>query len=211
MFSRSAPTAHALVRNRELEIKIPESNPFRLNLERCPLKGPHNEENISAAVLAAALLGVDPTAIQRAIDGYPGLPHRLEWVRNWRGVDFFDDSKATNVGAVQRALDNFSRPVLLLVGGRDKLGSYDPLGKSIRNKGKGVFTFGEAGPRLCHELGKWFGEVSAFPDLKAAFGEALKYAEPDDIVLLSPACSSFDQYTSYAQRGDHFKSLVNEL
>jgi UDP-N-acetylmuramoylalanine--D-glutamate ligase len=125
-------------------------------------------------------------------------------------VDFYDDSKATNVGAVVKALDNFQRPVLLLAGGRDKYGSYQPLLESLRTKVKGLFLFGEAAPRMFQELS---GMVSTHlaNDLLEAFREAVTHAETGDVVLLSPARSSFDQYESYAHRGDHFKQLVGEL
>jgi UDP-N-acetylmuramoylalanine--D-glutamate ligase len=211
IFSRKNRQAHGTVRDHEVRIQVPGNRAFHLSLEHCVLQGPHNEENILATVLAATVLGVDPNHMQDTLDRYHGLPHRMEWVRNWKGVDFYDDSKATNVGAVVKALENFNRPVLLLLGGRDKLGSYEPLMKSIQRKGKGIFAFGEAGPRLHQEIKKWFDCIWAFPDLETAFQEAVRQVEPGDVVLLSPACSSFDQYANYAQRGDHFKRLVNEL
>jgi UDP-N-acetylmuramoylalanine--D-glutamate ligase len=155
-------------------------------------------------------MGAAPSAIQQVIRDYRGLPHRVEWVRSWNGVDFYDDSKATNVGAVVKALESFDRPVLLLLGGRDKLGSYRPLGEALKTRGKSAFLFGEAAPRLYQELKEWLPSRS-FPDLTAAFEDALGHAVPGDVVLLSPACSSFDQYESYAQRGNHFKRLVMQL
>ena len=100
--------------------------------------------------------------------------------------------------------------MLLLLGGRDKLGSYEPLIEPLKIRAKGIFAFGEAGPRIYREL-REASPASCFPDLEAAFREALKKASAGDVVLLSPACSSFDQYESYAKRGDHFKKLVNEL
>jgi UDP-N-acetylmuramoylalanine--D-glutamate ligase len=138
------------------------------------------------------------------------LPHRVEWVRAWRGIDFYDDSKGTNVGAVVKAIENFDRPVLLLLGGWDKLGSYRPVGQALQAKGKGAFVFGEAAPRIYQELKTWL-PTQSFTDLEAAFEDVLKHAVAGDVVLLSPACSSFDQYESYAQRGEHFKRLAMEL
>jgi UDP-N-acetylmuramoylalanine--D-glutamate ligase len=134
----------------------------------------------------------------------------VEWVRTWCGIDFYDDSKGTNVGAVVKAVENFDRPILLLLGGRDKLGSYQPLGAALKTKGKGAFVFGEAAPRLEQELARWV-PVQSYADLREALEGVLKHAVSGDVVLLSPACSSFDQYESYAQRGDHFKRLVKEL
>ena len=181
-----------------------------MSLERCRLKGIHNEENILAAVLAAAALDVPSDVLQKVLDGYRGLPHRVEWVRNWRGIDFYDDSKGTNVGAVVKALENFPGRVLLFLGGRDKLGSYGPLAEILKHKGKKAFVFGEAAPRLQAAL-ELSVSTQSYPDLGAAFADAMTCAEPGDVVLLSPACSSFDQYSSYVQRGDHFKSLVKGL
>ncbi len=169
--------------------------------------GAHNRENIMAAALAAFSMDVSGAAIQAAVDEFGGFSHRVEWVRSWKGIDFYDDSKGTNVGAVVKALEGFDRPVLLLVGGRDKLGSYEPLIAPLTARGKGIFAFGEAGPRIYGQLSEKV-PATLRPDLRSAFEDALSRAEPGDIVLLSPACASFDQYESYAQRGDHFKSLV---
>ena len=116
---------------------IPWQAPFTLSLEETHLQGIHNEENMLAAVLASSVMGATPAAIQEVLRQYRGLPHRVEWVRTWRGIDFYDDSKGTNVGAVIKAVENFDRPVLLLLGGRDKLGSYQPLGEALKAHGKG--------------------------------------------------------------------------
>ena len=176
---------------------------FEISLGRTKLHGLHNRENMMAAALAAACVEIDAGQFRRRLIRSAALP-RVEWVRNWRGVDFYDDSKATNVGAVVKAMEGFDRPILLLLGGRDKLGAYRPLLSRSKHAGKGVFAFGEAGPRIYSEL---CGEVPAgfYPDLASAFRDAIDRASPGDVVLLSPACSSFDQYESYAHRGDHFK------
>lgn len=210
IFSSSDPKANALVRGVALQISVPGKGSFELSLERTSLHGAHNRENIMAAALAALAADVPPSAIQAGIDSFKGMAHRMEWVRNWRGVDFYNDSKGTNVGAVVKALEGFDGPVLLLLGGRDKLGSYDPLIAPLKEHCKAAFMFGEAGPKIYGLLG---GIVPSmlFPDLKTAFREAVEQAAPGDTVLLSPACSSFDQYQSYGQRGNHFKQLVAEL
>lgn len=210
LFSHGGEAAQASVQGGELRVDIPGLVTFSLNLERTALKGVHNRENIMAAALVGAVLDVPPVIIQSAVDNYQGLAHRMEWVGTWRGIDFYDDSKATNVGAVLKALESFPGSVWLLLGGRDKLGSYMPLADSLKKKGKGALVFGEAAAKIKAELTKSVPTTS-FADLPEAFREALRLAEPGDTVLLSPACSSFDQYESYAQRGDHFKSLVREL
>jgi len=210
VFSLKDETAHARVVNQQALIHLPGSDLFRLNLERTPLRGVHNQENILAAALVGAVLNIPPQAMQNVLDRYRGLAHRMEWVGNWRGIHFYDDSKATNVGAVLKALENFDRSVWLLLGGRDKLGSYEPLAKALRVKGKGALVFGEAAPRIVKELAGSV-ETRLFENLRQAFDAVIKMAAPGDTVLLSPACSSFDQFQSYAQRGDHFKELVKRL
>lgn len=209
-FSRLDGAANATIRQGKVWVELPGVDPFSLRLKSAGLRGVHNEENILASALVAAILGVSPRVMQQSIDEYRGMPHRLEWVGNWHGVDFYDDSKATNVGAVIKALENFKQSVLVLLGGKDKLGSYEELGRCLRGTGKGAMVFGEAAPRLYDELSKWL-PVWSFPDMQEAFRKAVSLAEPGDAILLSPACSSFDQYTSYAQRGDHFKRLVDQL
>ena len=209
-FSASDAGANARLIGNTARVEIPGIDSFDLNLETAGLQGAHNRENIMAASLAASTMGTPPSAIRAAVESFGGFAHRVEWVGNWNGIDFYDDSKGTNVGAVVKALMSFDRPVLLLLGGKDKLGSYEPLIAPLRTRGKGIFAFGEAGPRILAELRDHI-PARCFPDLKAAFHEAAGQAAPDDVVLLSPACSSFDQYESYAQRGDHFKNLVSEL
>jgi len=209
-FSSSDAASNAYVSDGKIRVSVPGKGKFEISLARTGLQGAHNRENIMAAALAAMSADVGAEAIQAAVDGFAGFAHRVEWVRNWKGIDFYDDSKGTNVGAVVKALEGFDRPVLLLLGGRDKLGSYQPLIAPLIARGKGVFAFGEAGPRIYGELsGKLPATLS--PDLGSAFRDALNRAAPGDVVLLSPGCSSFDQYEGYAQRGDHFKGLVAEL
>lgn len=209
-YSRHDPRAQAALLGHSVVVGFPGKGSFCVELEKTLLKGVHNEENILAAVLAAVALDVSVSTIQEVVDGYGGLPHRVEWVRQWRGVDFYDDSKGTNVGAVVKALENFDRPVHLLMGGRDKLGSYAPLVQAMKGKVRGALVFGEAAARMLEDFEEWVPVIS-FPSLEEAFREAIMTAVPGDVVLLSPACSSFDQYESYAQRGEHFKKLVNHL
>jgi UDP-N-acetylmuramoylalanine--D-glutamate ligase len=209
-FGAASQTASATLSNGLLRLSVPGRDAIEISLERTRLKGAHNRENIMAACLAARCVDVDARAMQAGVDAFAGFAHRVEWVRNWKGIDFYDDSKATNVGAVVKALEGFDRPVLLLVGGRDKLGAYEPLLAPLAARGKGAFAFGEAGPQIYDHLR---GRVPAalYPDLASAFRDAVKSAQPGDVVLLSPACASFDQYRSYAHRGDHFKELVAGL
>ncbi len=209
-FSGSDPAANAHLSDGGIRVAVPGKGQFEIGLAKSGLQGAHNRENVMAAALAALSMDAGAAAIQAAVDEFGGFAHRVEWVRNWKGIDFYDDSKGTNVGAVVKALEGFDRPVLLLLGGRDKLGSYEPLIAPLTARGKGIFAFGEAGPRIFSQLS---GKVPATlrPDLRSAFEEALSRAEPGDIILLSPACASFDQYEGYAQRGEHFKRLAMGL
>lgn len=207
IFSRKDPRADAFVRDRRVRISLPGRDSFCLDLSACPLQGIHNEENILAAALAAACAGGSPAAMQDRLNNVRPMPHRMESVRMWRGVEFVNDSKGTNVGAVVKALENFHRPVWLLMGGRDKLGSYEPLRRPMEAKVRGVLAFGEAGPRIAKAVGNWVA-AAVYEGLEEAFKAAAAGAKPGDVVLLSPACSSFDQYRSYGERGDHFKALV---
>lgn len=210
LFSGKGTGANAHMSGDRIGVEVPGKGKLEISLERTGLKGAHNRENIMAAALAALSVDVSGEAIQTAVDAFGGFAHRVEWVRNWKGIDFYDDSKGTNVGAVVKALEGFDRPVLLLLGGRDKLGSYEPLIAPLGSRGKGIFAFGEAGPRIFDQLS---GKIPATlnPDLGSAFRDAVSMAEPGDVVLLSPGCASFDQYEGYAQRGDHFKKLAAEL
>ena len=209
-FGGAGSAANAAIYGGAVKLAVSGKAAFEISLEKTRLHGAHNRENIMAACLAATCMEIDEKAMQAAVDTFAGFAHRVQWVRNWKGIDFYDDSKATNVGAVVKALEGFDRPVLLLLGGRDKLGAYQPLLAPLSARGKGAFAFGEAGPKIYDHLR---GSVPAgfYPDLASAFREAIRQAEPGDVVLLSPACASFDQYQSYAHRGDHFKELVAEL
>jgi UDP-N-acetylmuramoylalanine--D-glutamate ligase len=174
------------------------------------LPGIHNRENALAAVLGARLLGAAPEAVQRALEHFKGFGHRLEWVAEVRGIQFFDDSKGTNVGAVVKALESFSRPVILIAGGRDKGGDYGPLKGLIREKVKALFLIGEARERMREQLGD-LTPTELVDSLETAVFRSFRQGEPGDVVLLSPGCSSFDMFRDYAQRGEVFQRAVKRL
>lgn len=182
----------------------------RFPLGRVKIQGVHNIENMMAAVAMAKAAGVSQAAIQRALEEFPGLEHRLEFVRERDGVRFFNDSKGTNVGAVVKSLASFSSPVLLLAGGVDKGGDYRVLRKAITQKVRRLILFGAAGRIIANALGDLTTTVMV-RDLEAAVRDAAEHAQPGDAVLLSPACSSFDMFRNYAERGKAFKSLVQAL
>jgi UDP-N-acetylmuramoylalanine--D-glutamate ligase len=179
-------------------------------LSRVKIQGVHNVENLMAAVAVAKLLHVPRETIQRVIEKFPGLEHRLEFVREKNGVRFYNDSKGTNVGAVLKSLMSFSEPVILLAGGVDKGGDYRILMEEVKRKVKKLILFGAAKETIYRALGH-ITETVTVDSLSSAVAEAYKSARPGDTVLLSPACSSFDMFHDYAERGEVFKALVEGL
>lgn len=174
------------------------------------LPGEHNQENAMAAVAAARFLGVSNNVIKRALRTFPGVKHRLQDVRLHRGIRYINDSKATNVDSTLVALKACVRPIHLILGGEHKGAPYTPLKALIKKKVKKIFTIGEASTLIKRDLGRFVPIVSC-QTLDKAVKEASVHAVKGDIVLLSPACASFDQYKNYEQRGDHFISLVKAL
>ena len=191
-------------------IRLPGSAEQRLSMARTRLRGVHNLENVMAASLVALLAGAPIEAVQEAVDQFPGLPHRVQLVRVKDGVSFVDDSKGTNVGAVAKSLASISGPVILLAGGIDKGGSYEPLRALVRERVKCLILFGEARDNIRATLGGETQTVVA-ADLEEAVEEAAVRAQAGDTVLLSPACASFDMFRDYAERGDRFRELVEDL
>lgn len=174
------------------------------------LRGLHNLENVMAAATAALLAGATTTAVQAAIDEFPGLPHRLQLVRRKDGVSYVDDSKGTNVGAVVKSLASIAAPVILLAGGVDKRGSYEPLRALVRSRVKRLILFGEARETIRQALGAETDTI-VVDTLDEAVARAAERARPGDTVLLSPACASFDMFRDYAERGERFRALVEAL
>lgn len=175
-----------------------------------PLPGIHNQENALAAILGARLMGGDPEAIQKTLLTFKGFGHRLEKVGEVRGIGFYDDSKATNVGAVVKALEGFDRPVILIAGGRDKGGDYHPLRELIQTKVKALILIGEAREKMMKQLGP-LTKTQAANTLEEAVTLAFHQGQAGDLVLLSPACSSFDMFRDYVHRGNVFQKAVREL
>lgn len=188
----------------------PEATPRRFPLAGVSLHGAHNRENMMAAVSAAAIWGVSTVAIQRALETTTGLPHRLQLVRERAGVRFYDDSKGTNVGAMERSLASFAGGVVLLAGGYDKGGDFSVLEPLLRSRVKHLVLFGAAGAKIHSQL-RDVVPSSIVPDLAAAVRAAAAHAGPGDTVLLSPGCASFDEFTDYSARGRRFHELVRAL
>jgi UDP-N-acetylmuramoylalanine--D-glutamate ligase len=162
-----------------------------------------------AAILAARACGCLPSAIIRAVDGFQGIAHRIEYAGEKNGVLFYDDSKGTNVGAVMRALESFSQPVVLLLGGRDKEGDFQTLAPLIRRGVKEMVLFGEAREKINGIIGGVVKTTLA-PTMKEAMEKAYDSASPGDVVLLSPGCASFDEFKDYKERGNRFQEWVRQ-
>jgi len=174
------------------------------------LKGLHNMENVMAAVGAARLAGASPEAVRTALAGFKGLPHRMELVRVHHGVAFVNDSKGTNTGALEMALKGADGPVVLIAGGVDKGGDYAPLAPLVREKVRLLVLIGEAAGKMEAALGGSARTVRA-PGLEDAVAIAYAGAREGDTVLLCPACSSFDMFRDYEDRGDRFRRCVERL
>lgn len=174
------------------------------------MRGRHSVENIMAAILTAREHGAKKESIQAVIDGFSGLQHRIEYVRKVGGVYFFNDSKATNVHAVLRALDVFDENVILIMGGKDTNLNFEPLRNVVKRKVKTLILVGEAKERINRDLGD-FSETFLIGTFEEAVLIAYQKSRINDTILLSPGCSSFDMFDSYEERGNYFKELAKKF
>ncbi len=197
----------ALIDQRTISVTRGSDPLGSLSMPAGVLPGGHNVENAAAAALAALAAGASMTGIQAALDAFVDLPHRLQPVATLEGVTWINDSKATNVDAVARALASVPRPVILIMGGRDKGGRFEQLIDALRDRVKQLVTTGEAGDHIASVF-DGVVPVSRTPTMADAVDAARRMAVNGDTVLLSPGCTSFDEFTDYAHRGDTFKRLV---
>ena len=178
-------------------------------LGKIPLKGAHNVENVLAAVCATRLAGAPMEAIRRAVEGFKAVEHRLEHVATINGVEFYNDSKATNVDATAKAVAAFSSGIHLILGGKDKGSDYTQLSALLRERVRAVYTIGSAAAKIESQL-HGVVPMHSCQTLDNAVHAAASAARPGDVVLLAPACASFDQFENYEHRGRVFKQLVGE-
>ena len=191
-------------------IQFEFQNQTHLDISKIQLHGQHNLENAAAASLAALAAGGTLEGVQKSLNQFKGLAHRLEHVATINAVQYFNDSKATNLDGVARALECFSKPILLIMGGRDKGSDFKTLKGLIRKHAKTLIVIGEAADPIRSALGEFIPTKEA-ASMQAAVSTAYQNADPDDVVLLSPGCASFDWYGSYAERGDDFRAAVEKL
>jgi UDP-N-acetylmuramoylalanine--D-glutamate ligase len=191
----------------------PSGDPERYLVRSRALRGRHNRENAMAAIAIARIMGVPGPAVQRGLDEFPGLPHRLELVADRGGVEWVNDSKATNVDSTGVGLAAFpaGKPsVVLVLGGLGKKAPYAPLRPLFPGRVKALLTIGEDAPAIERELGD-LGPTESCGDLATAVAHAARIAAPGDVVLLSPACASYDQFRNYEERGEAFRLLASAL
>lgn len=181
-----------------------------LSIKGMRARGKHSIENMMAAILAAREHGATSEAIISVINSFKGIPHRLEYVRRVGGVEFFNDSKATNVHSVKRALDAFEENVILIMGGKDTNLSYESLRDMVRKKVKSLILVGEAKERINRDIGD-FCETYLIGTFEEAVLIAYQKSRIGDTVLLSPGCSSFDMFDSYVERGNYYKEIVTSF
>lgn len=195
----------------QLVLRKNNQNETLMYVDELALRGRHNVYNSLAAAVAARVMEVRSDVVRESLKTFSGVPHRLESIREVDGVRYVNDSKATNVNAVWFALESFSEPVVLIAGGRDKGNDYASLKPLISSRVRALISIGEAAERINAELGPCVSDSVIAESLEDAVKLAHLLAKPGDVVLLSPACSSFDMFRNYEDRGDQFKQLVSNI
>jgi UDP-N-acetylmuramoylalanine--D-glutamate ligase len=204
------PGSGAYLQDDRIFLRIDDDEPL-MQRDELALRGRHNLYNSLAAAVSARVMEVEQDVIRESLAGFEGVPHRLEEVRTIDGVLYVNDSKATNVNAVWYALESFDRPVVLIAGGRDKGNDYTDLKPLVHKGVRAVVAMGESVDTVYEELGAEAEERAKARSMEEALNLAQGFAQPGDAVLLSPACSSFDMYENYEERGDIFRRLVKTL
>ena len=200
----------AFVRDGQISFRRDGLTQTIMPVSEIPLKGSHNLENVLAAVCAAVLMGCAPEKVRSAIADFKAVEHRLEYVATIGGVQYYNDSKATNVDATMKALQSFPANIHLILGGKDKGSDYTLLNNLLRERVKSVYMIGAAAEKIQSHI-KGATQIVSSGTIESAVKQASSTAQPGDVVLLAPACASFDQFQSYEHRGRVFKELVAQL
>ncbi len=199
------------VKNDVLTVSQPRGVHEVIGIDRIGNRGRQNAASVAAAAAAASCFEIAPSVIAETLHHFRGVEHRLEFVRDLRGVSFYNDSKATNVDSTRYALEAFDgKRILWIAGGKHKGAPYTSLERLVEDRVKQMFLIGEAAGLIEHDLGAK-APTRSCGSLKLAVTDAFKAANPGDVVLLSPACASFDMFKDYEDRGRQFKQMVNEL
>ena len=200
----------AFVRNGKIIFRDAKGEREIMPVDEITLKGAHNLENVLAAVAMGSLAGVEPAKIRQAVKDFKAVEHRLEYTATIHGVQYFNDSKATNVDATIKALESFPGKIHLILGGKDKGSDYSVLNDLLKARVKRVYTIGAAAQKIESQIAG-AAEITSAGTLDQAVRKASEFAQSGDIVLLAPACASFDQFQSYEHRGRVFKETVHAL
>ncbi len=210
-FSRAGEVkSGAYVKNGKIYWKDDEGEQEVMPVSEVPLKGAHNLENVLAAVCVGRLVGCEPHRIRRAVQEFKAVEHRLEFVAKVQGVEYYNDSKATNVDATRKALESFPSGIHIILGGKDKGSDYSVLGPLLKKRARRVYTIGAAAEKIESQI-QGACEIVSAETLEAAVRKAAESAAAGDVVLLAPACASFDQFENYEHRGRVFKEAVAAL
>ena len=210
-FSRKQRVAQgAFLRGDDIVFRSDGREEIALRRDELPLPGAHNLENVLAAIAATRLAGANAEAVAEGVRSFTGVEHRLEFVREISGVRYYNDSKATNVDATMKALDSFPGRILVILGGKDKGSDYAPLRTPLREKAILALLIGAAADKIANQIDGSV-PIERAGTLDRAVEIAWQAARPGDVVLLAPACASFDQFENYEHRGRVFKALVHEL
>lgn len=201
----------AFVRDDALVLRLHHEEDVLMYIEELALRGRHNLYNSLAAAVAARVMEVRSDVVRESLGSFEGVPHRLEAVRTLDGVQYVNDSKATNVNAVWYALESFHEPIVLIAGGRDKGNDYTMLQSLVRDRVRAVIALGESADIVRRDLGAAAPHCEKAASMRDAVDRARRLARRGDVVLLSPACASFDMFENFEDRGDTFRRIVQKL
>jgi UDP-N-acetylmuramoylalanine--D-glutamate ligase len=201
---------HAFIEGKKMMTSLPDTEIREFDIERYRLPGRHNLQNLMAGVLTGLVLKMEPAIIQRTIEHFTSLSHRLELVRTIEGVTFYNDSKATNVDAALSSINSFDRPIILIAGGRHKGSDYSLLADAAKGRVRKAILLGESKNILAKAF-EGLVPCTMAETMRDAVSQAFSSAEKHDVVLLAPACSSFDMFSDYGQRGTVFREAVERL
>ena len=210
LFSRKIQTCNAFIKDEKIFMRFDSKKKEICRVSELRIKSTHNLENMLAAICVAAIFKVDPITIKSTLTKFMGFPHKTEFVNKINNITFINDSKATNVDATKAAIENTKAPIILIMGGVHKGGSYLYLEQLIKDKVKYLILMGEARDIIKKDIGD-IVPLKYVYSMDNAVEEAFSLANPNDTVLLSPACSSFDMFQNYIERGNLFKNAVNTL
>jgi UDP-N-acetylmuramoylalanine--D-glutamate ligase len=207
------PGINAFMNGKFLKFNLPvkPAREIRINMAQVALKGPHNMVNAMAAITAAKLLKVSDRKLKDALKTFENVPHRLEKIAEVNQVTFINDSKATNLDAAIKAISSFTEPIIWIVGGIDKGNNYEQIKDMVKEKVKNIICLGKSNERILDVFSELYKHIVETREMKKAVKKAFEMASAGDVVLLSPACASFDLFKNYADRGDKFRKEVGKL